>query len=130
MPIRSWTRAAFDYAVQRRRGALEIACATGDGAERLAKLYRFTSDGEITVRYAWDPGSAGADDRFTTELSLAGPLGVSATPEPEAWRYDIETIAKSERGLDRTRQGESLTLRWPARLGEASVVLRPPARSA
>ena len=130
LPIHSWARAAFHYAVQRRRGALEIACATGDGAERLAKLFRFASDGEMTVRYAWDPARRAPTTCFTTELSLAGPLDVSATPEPEAWRYDIETVAKSERGLDRTRQGESLTLRWPARLGEASVVLRPPARGA
>jgi hypothetical protein len=64
---------------------------------------------------------------FSTEISLAGPLQPETTPAAEAWRFDIETIAKSERGLDRTRQGESLTLRWPVRLGEATVVLRPPA---
>jgi hypothetical protein len=64
---------------------------------------------------------------FTTEISLAGPLHAVTTPAAEPWRFDIETIAKSERGLDRTRQGESLTLRWPVRLGEAAVVLRPPA---
>jgi 4-alpha-glucanotransferase len=125
-PVLSWARARFDYAVQRRRGALEIACATGEGRERLAKLIRFGSDGEVTVRYAWDPGAA-ADDLFTTEISHAGLLEPATTPAAETWRFPIETVAKSERGLDRTRQGDSLTLRWPARLGEAAVVLRRPA---
>jgi hypothetical protein len=124
--VHSWARTPFDYAVQRRRGALEIACATGEGRERLAKLIRFGSDGELTVRYAWDSGASGPDDLFSTEISLARPLEPETTPAAEAWRFAIETVAKSERGLDRTRQGESLTLRWPARLGEAAVALRRP----
>ena len=124
-PVHSWAGARFDYAVQRRRGALEIACATGEGRERLAKLIRFGGDGEVTVRYAWDPGASGPDDLFSTEISLAGSLEPETTPAAEPWRFAIETVAKSERGLDRTRQGESLTLRWPVHLGEAAVVLRP-----
>ena len=126
-PVRSWARAWFDYAVQRQRGALEIACATGEGRERLAKMIRFGGDGEVSVRYAWDPGASAPDDLFSTEVSLAGSLEPETTPAAELWRFAIETVAKSERGLDRTRQGESLTLRWPVRLGEAAVVLRRPA---
>ena len=126
-PVHSWARSSFHFAVQRRRGYVEIACAVGQDAGRLSKHIRFRSDGEVTVRYAWDPGAGGPDDVFTTEISLAGPLHAVTTPAAEPWRFDIETIAKSERGLDRTRQGESLTLRWPVRLGEAAVVLRPPA---
>ena len=53
------------------------------------------------------------------------PLAIDATPVAEVWRHPIETVAKSERGLDRTRQGESLTFRWPAHLGEASLEIRP-----
>jgi hypothetical protein len=48
-----------------------------------------------------------------------------ATPTPEEWRFDIETVAKSERGFDRTRQGENVTLRWPVELGAAAVELEP-----
>ena len=125
-PAHTWARASFHYAVQRRRGALEIACATGGGRERLAKMLRLESDGAITVRYAWDPGAGEADDLFSTEISLAGPLDARPEPAADIWRFAIETIAKSERGLDRTRQGESLTLRWPVRLGAAAVSLRPP----
>lgn len=122
-PVLSWAREPFHYVVQRRRGALEIACAAGEHGTRLAKLIRFDGDGAMTVRYAWDRGIA-PDAVFSTELSLAGPIDPMGTPAPEIWRHPIETVAKSERGLDRTRQGESLTLRWPAHLGEASVVLR------
>jgi alpha-amylase len=124
-PVQSWVRAPFHFAIRRRRGALEIACATGEGHQRLAKLIRFDGAGEISVRYAWDPGGWASDDVFTTELSLSGPLEAVPDPAAETWSFAIETVAKSERGLDRTRQGESLTLRWPARLGEASVRLRP-----
>ena len=120
----SWAGLPFHYAVQRRRGALEIACAAGEDGVRLAKLLRFTGDGALTVRYAWDPGVA-PDDIFSTELSVAGHLAIETMPTADLWRHPIETVAKSERGLDRTRQGESLTMRWPARAGEASMVIRP-----
>ncbi len=36
-------------------------------------------------------------------------------------------MAKSERGLDRTKQGDSVTLRWPVRLGKALVAVSPAA---
>ncbi len=124
-PVHTWAKSTFHYAVRRRRGALEIACATGEGRDRLAKLFRFESDGTVAIRYAWDSGAWAPDDQLSTEISVAGPLEISAEPEADRWRFPIETVAKSERGLDRTRQGESLTLRWPARLGEASVVLTP-----
>ena len=122
--VHSWARVPFHCAVQRRRGALEIACAAGEQGTRLAKLIRFGEMGELTVRYAWDPGVA-PDDIFAAELSIAGQLAIDATPSADVWRHPIETVAKSERGLDRTRQGESLTFRWPARLGEASLQVRP-----
>jgi Domain of unknown function (DUF1926) len=48
-----------------------------------------------------------------------------ATPAAEEWRFDIETVAKSERGFDRTRQGENVTLRWPVELGAAALELAP-----
>ena len=124
-PVHTWAKSTFHYAVRRRRGALEIAAATGEGRDRLAKLFRFESDGTVAIRYAWDPGAWASDDLLSTEISVAGPLEISAEPEADHWSFPIETVAKSERGLDRTRQGESLTLRWRARLGEASVVLTP-----
>jgi hypothetical protein len=37
------------------------------------------------------------------------------------WTYSIETVAKSERGFDRTTQGTSVTLRWKLETGGAKV---------
>ena len=39
---------------------MEIACATGEGSERLAKLIRFGSDGRVTVQLAWDAAAFAA----------------------------------------------------------------------
>ncbi len=62
---------------------------------------------------------------MTTELSLGHPLVIEA-PRATEWRYPIETIAQSESGLDRTRQGESVTLGWPVSAGAARVTLSFP----
>jgi hypothetical protein len=38
-------------------------------------------------------------------------------------RHPIETVSKSEKGFDRTVQGESVVVLWPAQLGTASLHL-------
>jgi hypothetical protein len=53
---------------------------------------------------------------------------VDCAPPGEEWQYVVETVAKSESGLERTRQGDAVVLRWPVELGGASVVVTPPAR--
>ena len=100
------------------------------GHEGLSKRIRFEPDGRIVLTYKWDTAIADPEDLFAPEFSIAGPAGgleLRTTPPAEEWRYPIETVAKSERGLDRTRQGESVTLRWPIRLGKAVVEIPPAA---
>jgi 4-alpha-glucanotransferase len=121
----SWARQRCAYTVERRKGGVEVVCTVAAGRARLEKRIRFDAAGRIEVRWAWDPAAAEPGDRFATELSLAGPVRLVATPAPEEWRFDIETVAKSERGFDRTRQGENVTLRWPVELGAAAVELEP-----
>jgi hypothetical protein len=118
----SWARTPAAHAVRRRGGALEVTLALEAGHRRLEKVIRFERSGGIEVRYRWDPAIGTEGDRFTTELSVFGTLEPSA-PEAEVWRHAVETVAKSERGLDRTRQGESITLRWPVSLGAAGLRL-------
>ncbi|HEX3235902.1 MAG TPA: alpha-amylase/4-alpha-glucanotransferase domain-containing protein [Gemmatimonadales bacterium] len=125
VPVHDWTRSPAAYAIEPRQSGVEVLCTLGEGSARLEKRVLFTSEGRIAVRYAWDAGTAHPDDLFTTELSLAGPLEVRCTSDAEEWRFDIETVAKSERGLDRTRQGESITLRWPVHQGQAAVEISP-----
>jgi hypothetical protein len=93
------------------------------GQPGLEKRIEFAPDGSISVSFQWDPSSGHPDDLFTSELSLFAPLEIRSDPAAEQWSFPIETVAKSERGLDRTRQGQSVTLRWPVHLGRAAVFL-------
>jgi alpha-amylase len=126
--VLTWARRRCGVTVERRKGGVEVVCTIPDGRSRLEKRIRFDADGRMGVSWRWDPAAAEPGDLFATELSLAGPVQIDASPSAEEWRFEIETVAKSERGLDRTRQGESVTLRWPVELGAAAVELRPGAR--
>lgn len=99
---------------------VQLALAAADGS--LRKSLEFTIDGGVTARYEWH-APAGTADTFAVELSLFRPLVITTNPAAEQWRHPVETVSKSERGLDRTVQGESVTLRWPASLGRASITL-------
>jgi hypothetical protein len=44
-------------------------------------------------------------------------------PGATVWEHPIETVAKSERGLDRTLQGISYLVRWPATAGSGEVLI-------
>ena len=123
--VLSWARQRCSYTVERRKGGVEVVCSVPSGRARLEKRLWCDAEGNLAVAWRWDPSAAEPGDLFATELSLAGSVTLTATPPAGEWRFEIETIAKSERGLDRTRQGESVTLRWPVELGEASVELRP-----
>jgi hypothetical protein len=120
-PVRSWARSEYSFRIERSPDAIEIIC---DG-EALTKRLSFSLDGGLGVSYRWDPSVGQPEDLFAPELSLFAPLEVRPQPAADVWTFPIETVAKSERGLDRTRQGDSLTLRWPVHLGAASVEIDP-----
>src|SRR6478672_4150386 len=124
-PIHSWATRHCTFAVERRKGGVEVVCTAPDGPTSLDKRVWCDAEGHVAVSWRWDPSAGESGDWFATELSTAGAVTLSATPAAEEWRFEIETVAKSERGLDRTRQGESITFRWPIALAEASVELRP-----
>ena len=130
--VHSWARRRCSFAVERQKGGVEVVCTTSDDRPRLEKRIRCGADGRIGVSWSWDPAAAEPGDLFATEISLAGPAHLESTPTAEEWRFVIETVAKSERGFDRTEQGESVTLRWPVELGAAAVEFRAiaPARAA
>jgi hypothetical protein len=97
-------------------GANEITCS---GAS-LEKKYQFTDDGEITVKYRWSSVFP-----FSTEISTTRELEITSTPSAKQSVMPIETVAKSERGFDRTVQGQAVTLEWDGSLGGAEVRIRP-----
>ena len=91
---------------------------------------RIHDDGRLEARYTWDPAAYPAGAYFGPELSFTcpahAPLDVRYDPTPTAvWEYPIETVSKSEQGLDRTVQGYAVTPLWPASLGHAHVTLTP-----
>ena len=126
-PAWSWARVPAACTVERMDDDVEVRCSlpADQSVATLTKVIRFTRGGTVRVSYRWIPGSAAEQDVFTTELSIFRPLSISADPEPDRWTFPIETVAKSERGLDRTLQGESVTLRWPLALGSAQVTIAP-----
>src|SRR5512147_2513267 len=111
---------AFQARAQAETG---IVVACHDTSPSLRKRYQFGPGGELTVSLTWEPGAFPSDAVFTTELSLAGKPELACVPEAEVWTFPITTTAKSERGLEETVQGQSVTLRWPASLGRAEVRL-------
>jgi hypothetical protein len=103
---------------------VEIRCTLpldGAAVRPLQKSLRFAPDGRLTVSYEWDPAIASGDDLFAPEISLFRPLSLQCEPAAELWTFPIETVAKSERGLDRTLQGESITPRWRVAAGAARI---------
>jgi 4-alpha-glucanotransferase len=131
-PARSWARTACSFTLQHGAEQVEIVCSFPSpvlGTNALEKRIGFGADGSMRVAYRWDPSIGEPHDLFAPELSLFAPLELRPEPEPEIWTFPIETVAKSERGLDRTKQGDSVTLRWPVHLGEASVEVDPTAQA-
>ena len=119
-PLESWARTAMTFEVIQEKDAVEIVC-TGNG---LTKRIRFAEDASITVSWSWDPKSFDPAARFASECSFFRPLEIEAVPAAVKWVAPVETVAKSEKGLDRTVQGESVTLLWNASVGNAKLVVR------
>jgi hypothetical protein len=93
----------------------------------LHKIIAIGDNGTLECRWHWPAAAFPAGSWFATELSSSAALEVDA-PGAERWDYEIETVAKSESGFDRTIQGNAIVLRWPAAVGEAIVVVRPQTR--
>jgi len=120
LPLGTWARTPFDFEVIETPDTVEVVCV-GPGIE---KRIRFSGDGSIDVAWRWDAAAFESDARFASEISLFRPLEIEATPAALRWDAPVETVAKSEKGLDRTVQGQSVTLLWNASLGAASLRVR------
>jgi hypothetical protein len=116
-PVKSWAKSRLDFRVIETPDAVEIVC-TGDGVE---KRIRLAENGEIVVSWTWDPSGFEADARFASEISLFRPLDIVSNPAASVWTAPVETVSKSEKGLDRTVQGESVTFLWSVSQGGASL---------
>ncbi len=112
---RSWVAQQFAARVDAATDVVEVVLESIG----LTKRYRFRGEGQLEARFEW---TADAGAWFTTELSLAAPVRLD-TDAAREWRYPIETVAKSESGLQRTVQGEAVVLGWPVGTGKGWVTL-------
>jgi 4-alpha-glucanotransferase len=117
--VTGWAGRALAWEVTGGAGGLRVLLTDPTDAG-FRKTYVFTAEGLRAVEFAWSP-SPEENHRFTSEASHHGPLALEATPAAEVWTYPIESVAKSERGLERTLQGTATLLRWDASLGAARV---------
>ncbi len=85
----------------------------------LTKRIVVHGSGSVEVSWQWDPTAWAAGAWFSSEWSwfAAHPMETDG----ERWSYPVETVAKSERGLDRTVQGEAVVVRWPSTAGRGWV---------
>lgn len=90
--------------------------------DSFSKRLTFFPDGSVRAKFAWRASMFPADAWFTTEISVSRPVQVK-TADATVWEHAIETVAKSERGLDRTLQGTAYLVRWPVSLGTAEIEL-------
>jgi alpha-amylase len=129
-PVRSWARTPCRVSVEMADAWVEVSCRVPDreaAGGLVEKRVRFDAAGRLRVSYRWDPAEFPAGAWFAPELSLARRLDVACGPETEVWSHPIVTTAKSERGLEETVQGVSLTPRWPVALGAAWLSVDPDA---
>jgi hypothetical protein len=122
VPERTWARAPMTFVVERTETTVTVRMR--DAERLLEKRLTFAVDGTIEAAWRWEAGVGDATSWFTTELSLACPVMIDTSNTSRAWRYEIETVAMSERGLDRTRQGTADVRAWPVTAGSARIVVR------
>jgi hypothetical protein len=122
--VRSWAGEPMTADVEREDDVVRVRLSAHDGS--LVKELRIGARGSVDVTFRWARGLTDAG-WFSTELSLASPAAVVSEPAAQTVVYTIETVAKSEKGLDRTVQGECFTLMWNAEAGSAAVHLAAPA---
>ena len=122
--VRSWAREPMAADIEREGDVVLVRLSARDGS--LVKELRIGARGSVDVSFRWARGLTDLG-WFSTEISLASPAAVVSEPAAQLVVYAIETTAKSEKGLDRTVQGECFTLLWNAEAGAAEVHLAAPA---
>ena len=124
-PIHSWTATAFHATHNIDVGDAHVELKATDQGPMLTKRIHIASDGHMSIEFEWRGLDFDEGDWFSSELSFSQvPPVVSCDSTGTIWWYPIETIAKSERGLDRTKQGMTAMVRWPVALGRGTLQIR------
>jgi hypothetical protein len=118
--VADWSGPAGETAVEETAEGVAVTLTWPGRSKRILVRH----DGGLEMALQWNPAALPADALVTSEWSWFEPLPV-ASDAAESWRYVVETVAKSERGLDRTRQGDAVVLVWPAIAGAGWVRVTP-----
>lgn len=124
--LHSWAQVRFSATWDLVEGCAVI----GLRAPGLEKRITLGDDGRVECTWNWEIPTElrSGGGWFSTELSVSVPMEIDA-PGAERWDYPIETVAKSEKGFDRTVQGTAIVLRWPLHNGRATITARRAAAS-
>ena len=124
-PLHSWTAMSFRAKHVIDAGDAHVELISAGEGPTLTKRVHVTRDGYMNIEMEWRVLDVEADAWFSSELSFSQvPPVVSCDPGGTIWWYPIETVAKSERGLDRTKQGMTAMVRWPVALGRGTLQIR------
>ncbi len=117
--VASWAAMPMEAEVRTPGDAVEVVCR----AAGLEKRLHCDAAGGLSVAYRWDPRAFPQGALFAPELSLAHQIDFTCAPAADVWSFPIATVSKSERGLDETIQGQSVTPRWPVAVGTARITI-------
>ena len=120
-PLASTAGLLMPFDVESGADAVHVTLRASDNS--LTKRLSFFPDGRVRAKFSWQASAFPADALFTTEVSVSRPITLTPDANATVWQHPIETVAKSERGLDRTLQGTAYLVRWPVHLGGAEVAL-------
>ena len=124
-PLHSWTAMAFRAKHIIDVGDAHVELTSANEGPKLTKRIHVTRDGHMNVEFEWRGLDFETDAWFSSELSFSQvPPVISCDATGTIWWYPIETVSKSERGLDRTKQGMTAMVRWPAALGRGTLQIR------
>jgi alpha-amylase len=118
-PLASAARLPLSYVVNVSTERVVVTMRASDGS--FVKTVSFSPEGHVRARFVWKPALFPSQAWFTTELSLDRDRAVPGSSGAECWSHPIETVSKSERGLDHTRQGMAYLVRWPVSQGSGEV---------
>ena len=91
----------------------EAALVLASTCSSITKRLAFETDGNLALDLTWDTAEFPDGSTLATEFSLAHPRRLEPDAEAKVVRYDIITLARSERGFEHILQGEAVAVGWP-----------------
>jgi len=129
-PIWSVSGARLDMSVTKEPNGVGVTFRSVEaGVTVFEKRYHFISGGVLVAEFTWNSAALGGRGLFAPEVSYSGPMEITCTPATPVWAYDIATVAKSEKEIETTVQGRSVTPLWPVTVGEARIEIRTSGRT-